>query len=508
MDTIKLGSINLESFEHWGPPSNFIFEQYKNLPFAPFNKLEKISKACDFSALATKQAAGAGGVIVPKIGEEDDEYIVVESQAGLKKIGNQYNKPRRPGQYVQYRPHLPGQQLKKVIQPVNKYKPYQYPRIMTTRTKFKDNAGVQTDWVYIVDAGKTNFEKTPVGSVTSKELLVVGSLKEYDKALESKAAPKKEQQLTTIPASSMTIRYGLSEDKIFQDFIEKEAGGADTMIYTTDAVLSSILTVKNSVFPWDVRVRKIGNQVIFDQSETEKSSYIDMLSVNENTTGNLPEEEKELIRLCIESTYINKNFTNQVSKGEEKTWSSDKIELDELPDKKLYKYRKFTLDNKFNIIVRSEIDTYIKTEVDGNEKLQYVKVFALNEYDYSTDWRVKLDTNRGALESTEFRNNSCKISKWLCQSMLADVDTVKLGFISRITPKDASKHSVLLVETIRTDILSKTIGYKLKENWSIVKHLVETILKQEDGTYVLVKLPYKQSIRIYRIPTEGEEKAT
>jgi len=182
---------------------------------------------------------------------------------------------------------------------------------------------------------------------------------------------------------------------------------------------------------------------------------------------------------------------------------SDKIEFDELPEKKLYKYRKFTLDNKFQVIVRSEIDSFIKTE---NDTEKFLKVVALNEYDIGADWRVKLDTNRGALESTEFRNNSCKISKWLCQAVIADIDTVKLGFISRIGAKDTSKHSVLLVETIKTDLLSKTIGYKVKENWSIMKHLIETILKQEDGTYILVKLPYKQSIRIYRIPKEEEDK--
>jgi len=141
---------------------------------------------------------------------------------------------------------------------------------MTTRTKFKDNAGVQTDWVYIVDAGKTNFEKCPVTSVIAKDILSVGSLREYDKTLEQRALPKKEQQLATLQQSSMVIRYGLSDDKIFQDFIDRDAGTAEPTVYATDAVLASILTVKNSVFPWDVRIKKVGNQIIFDQSETEK----------------------------------------------------------------------------------------------------------------------------------------------------------------------------------------------------------------------------------------------
>jgi len=40
------------------------------------------------------------------------------------------------------------------------------------------------------------------------------------------------------------------------DLIEKETGTAEPTVYVTDSVLSSILTVKNSVFPFDVRVTK------------------------------------------------------------------------------------------------------------------------------------------------------------------------------------------------------------------------------------------------------------
>jgi len=65
---------------------------------------------------------------------------------------------------------------------------------------------------------------------------------------------------------------------------------------------------------------------------------------------------------------------------------------------------------------------------------------------------------------------------------------------------------VLLIEQQKTTTLSTTIGYKLRDNWSIVKHLMETLIKWEDGTYALIKLPYKQSVRIYKIPKEDEEK--
>ena len=212
-----------------------------------------------------------------------------------------------------------------------------------------------------------------------------------------------------------------------------------------------------------------------------------------------------MIKLCIEATNINYNFVNQTSKGAEKVYGNEKYDVDDLPEKKLYKYKRFILENKFHVVCRTEIDSYIKkTDADDVTTIQFLKINALNEYDLNNDWRVRLDTNRGALSSTEYRNNSCKISKWICEAQLADVDTVKLGFISRVAPKDLTKHAVLIVETVKTSTLSQTIGYRVRENWSIIKHLMETLQKQEDGIFALVKLPYKQAIRIYRIPKEEE----
>jgi len=49
--------------------------------------------------------------------------------------------------------------------------------------------------------------------------------------------------------NAITLRYGLTDDKVFLDLIDADSGVADATVYTTDAVLSAILTVKNSVFP-------------------------------------------------------------------------------------------------------------------------------------------------------------------------------------------------------------------------------------------------------------------
>jgi len=72
-----------------------------------------------------------------------------------------------------------------------------------------------------------------------------------------------------------------------------------------------------------------------------------------------------------------------------------------------------------------------------------LKLCALNDTDSGYDWKQKLDASRGQVETTEFRNNSCKLSKWLCQASLADVDTIKIGFVTKV---DKNRHSILLIE--------------------------------------------------------------
>lgn len=67
------------------------------------------------------------------------------------------------------------------------------------------------------------------------------------------------------------------------------------------------MTVKHSNFPWEMEVTKINNVFIMDKLNSA-TSYLDLYTANENHSGNLPEEEKEMLKLCLESTNININF--------------------------------------------------------------------------------------------------------------------------------------------------------------------------------------------------------
>lgn len=69
---------------------------------------------------------------------------------------------------------------------------------------------------------------------------------------------------------------------------------------------------------------------------------------------------------------------------------------------------------------------------------------ALNEFDLrATDWRKKLESQRGAVLAFETKNNLAKIAKWTMSALLGGVDMIKLGYVSRAGPKDNANHVIL-----------------------------------------------------------------
>ena len=76
--------------------------------------------------------------------------------------------------------------------------------------------------------------------------------------------------------------------------------------------------------------------------------------------------------------------------------------------------------------------------------------FTLNEWDHkeagTSDWRQKIDAQRGAVLATELKNNACKLAKWTTQTLLAGAEEMKLGFVARRNRKDRTSHQVGLSE--------------------------------------------------------------
>ena len=166
-----------------------------------------------------------------------------------------------------------------------------------------------------------------------------------------------------------------------------------------------------------------------------------------------------------------------------------------------YTYRQFTMGN-VQIVARCEVHGW----TGRRDAQSYFTAYALNEWDSRVStWRQKIDTTRGAVLATEVKNNNCKVAKWVAQSILANADMMKVGFVSRVTPNNPNEHQILATQTYRPKEFASQLGMSMVNVWGILKMFCETLLAMEDGKYLIMKDPQKQSIRIYSVPVSTFE---
>lgn len=117
-------------------------------------------------------------------------------------------------------------------------------------------------------------------------------------------------------------------------------------------------------------------------------------------------------------------------------------------------------------------------------------------------YRQKIDAQRGAVLATELKNNSCRLARWTAQSLLAGADQMKLGYVSRVAPTNATEHTILATQFFKPKDFALQINLNLNNVWGIVKMICELLLSKADGKYVLMKDPNKAILRLYSIPID------
>ena len=172
---------------------------------------------------------------------------------------------------------------------------------------------------------------------------------------------------------------------------------------------------------------------------------LDYITVNENAADPPMETEKDSINspgsLSLEATYVDHNFSFQAVR-EDQPLDMPKPNPFYGPEETeplascAYRYRLFDLSineaESFHLLARTQVDAYVPGTSSGKE--QYVTLKTLNEFDSraqgaggAPDWRTKLDSQRGAVVSTEMKTNSAKLAKWAVQTILAGADAMKIG---------------------------------------------------------------------------------
>jgi len=274
--------------------------------------------------------------------------------------------------------------------------------------------------------------------------------------------------------------------------------------------LALLMSADKSVNSWDVVVTKDGDNLFFDK---RPNSRIDFLTVNENWNNDAllaldKESSNHPKNLSTEATLINYNFQQQVClkeksiKQKEPNPFLNSLNSGSEPASVSYRYRKFGLTDKITLVCRTEVNSVFE-EKDKKDQL-HLTVRALNEFDSKltngVDWRQKLETQTGAILATEMRNNACKLARWVGEALLAGTDELKLGFVTRVNPKDATKHNILMTKRFKPTDFASSINVRPRHLWGVLKFIVELCQKQDDGKYLLLRDPYENTLHLYLVP--------
>lgn len=295
-----------------------------------------------------------------------------------------------------------------------------------------------------------------------------------------------------------------SNDPVIQKLIGEKAGN----VYATDTILSVLMAATRSVNSWDIIVRKEGGVLFFDKRPDSK---IDFLSVNENWNEILQTDKDSVnhpANLSREATVINHNFSQQVLSKDAQIKHKQPNPFVSALDKGMvaasgaYHYRKFEMDGGINLVARCSLNGFCKRQ---GKKYKMV-ARALNEFDSKlsgyVDWRQKLETQTGAVLATEMKNNSAKLARWTAEMVLSGAEELRLGFVSRIYPKDANKHAILMTKRFEPKAFAQSINVKISHLWGVLKTIIDTCNQQEDGTYLILKDPNKSELHLFAVSEE------
>lgn len=381
----------------WGPTA--LPEQFLNIPYAPFNKGDKLGKAADFVsnyaprgscyARATRRANAE--FQYKHDSKEDATFQLVDTSKGTRpktedRLRPTWNQQRfggrggrggrgaggrggRGGYVDKPDPNAPttssAQLRMKGMQKQNKRWDClsNARRALNFRGRRDEvhvdrvaSVMVQSSWDLIDQFEMQQLTKLQANIPKSDDLKWCGELREYDAGFDR----------VTSRSNTRVHRY---DDRDFyyvtttdDPVIEELAQQGEATVFATDAILSHLMSCTRSVYPWDIVAQRVNNMVFFDKRD---ESNFDLLTVNENASEPPNQEDPEHMnhpdRLSLEATMINQNLSQQVLKSGKGAFYKKFDDAnpfagdDSKPASGAYRYRKFDLGGGLNLVARCEV---------------------------------------------------------------------------------------------------------------------------------------------------------
>lgn len=333
---------------------------------------------------------------------------------------------------------------------------------------------IQPEWQVLGDQialPALNKLTTKVGE--GEPLATVGSLPVYDRAAD-RVGPKLPAKLKE-PVGTHANPVKTWEDVTMKKMAENDEGD----VFISDLILTVIMTAPRSVYPWDIAIVKVNNKLFLDRRTGSSLEYI----TNGETAPDPLQEDKDNVNgienLNAEATFVHQAFREQVLQSSKSHSIGDALPAD-LSNASTpasgYSYKRFDLGS-IRLIVRCEIDGHVTVA----NNIQKLAVHSLNEFDpkwSGIDWRTKLETQRGAVLATELKNNATKMARWTAAALLAGVDIIKIGYVSRSSFKSSKAHQLLGTQTVKPRDFAAQMNLNMDNAWGITKALLTFCFEQ------------------------------
>ena len=172
------------------------------------------------------------------------------------------------------------------------------------------SVNVTADWLLLEQVDFSQLAKLSTAVPVAEDLRWAGSLEAYDEDVD-RLTTKTAKRLKTFDQTDF-FYHSANEEPVLQELAQEEDAGN---VYATDSVLAHIMTCSRSVLPWDIVITYLPGGIIFiDHRDAYK---LEALTVSE--TSHIPpsEDDDETLnsreKLTEEATYLHQMLSQQVS---------------------------------------------------------------------------------------------------------------------------------------------------------------------------------------------------
>ena len=453
-----------------------------------------------------------------KKGGESEEFVSIDKNVPQAK--------QKKNQKYQNQKH--NQNQKRGNQGNKNYNPISLQRFNVTQSIQPDST-----WSLIKDFNKLSLEKLVVDitKLKVKNKAIYGTIYQVNESLEEEVSPYNPKPLKTYENMKF---YGNTNTPLDQELLRIDDS---VNIYTTDKILTVIMTCIYNSHPWHLKIKKLGDKIFIEKMD---NSEIDMITVNESDNTSTIYDDSNINsykNLNIEATLINEFIKEQLLDIKEelklKNTEPNPFKDEETPEEDVehlgYVYRLWNLDG-MKIIVRSQVHAYNPIEVEEkseNEEIEeneekeeeeeeeeeekeknlgyeFINIYALNEYDKNT--YLNGESNLGAsIIKKELKNNYLKLAKWGILSYLGGVKKIKIAFVTRKDVKNNEKHVISTIYNLGTEDLLLLTNFSKNIAWGIFKEIISIIKNyKEDGSFILMKTfgesSSKSLLKLFKVP--------